>query len=129
MTRNFVELLTLPVDLLPQAGWGKRFFPEDAYELGQLSALLDQEENVPQYADYESATKTGENSEEEKRAWKSLNGGSWGKRSNWSNFRGMSHIKVYCQKRHIKFLNLKFAVYIDSCMKVSTKSYLVSAYA
>ena len=131
----FVAILTLPVDLWPQGGWGKRFSPEDAYELGQLSALLDQEENIPQYVDYESVTETGENGAEEKRAWKSLNGGSWGKRTNWSNFRGMPDIEVYRQNKHghvhVMFPILKSGIYIAPYTKVLRKKiiYLVSAYA
>jgi len=70
-----------------QGGWGKRFAPEDEYAVKQLAALLEQEEQDPQYAEFGPLADNDVN-DDDKRAWKGLNGG-WGKRSDsWGNFRG-----------------------------------------
>lgn len=60
----------------------------------QLAALIEQEDQSPQYSEFGSVTDTEVN-DDDKRAWKGLNGG-WGKRSdNWGNFRGKFIIAFY----------------------------------
>ncbi|KAF5287889.1 hypothetical protein FQR65_LT12163 [Abscondita terminalis] len=69
-----------------QGGWGKRYAPEDEYA-SRLAAILEQEEQEPQYNEFGTASDV-DGSDGEKRAWKGLSGG-WGKRSDgWANFRG-----------------------------------------
>ncbi|KAB0799225.1 hypothetical protein PPYR_07105 [Photinus pyralis] len=69
-----------------QGGWGKRYSSDDEYA-AKLAALLEQEDQEPQYNEFGNLPETDAN-DAEKRAWKGLNGG-WGKRSDsWGNFRG-----------------------------------------
>lgn len=66
-----------------QGGWGKRFSPDEEYAVRQLATMLDQNDLESQPLD------TGSDVDyDEKRSWRSLNGGGWGKRAEWGNFRG-----------------------------------------
>lgn len=49
----------------------------------QLATLLEQNDLEPQTVDV-----VPDVDYDEKRAWKSLSGGGWGKRSEWGSFRG-----------------------------------------
>ncbi|KAK4886052.1 hypothetical protein RN001_002323 [Aquatica leii] len=69
-----------------QGGWGKRYAPDDEYA-SRLAAILEQEEQEPQYNEFGPDSDSDLN-DGDKRAWKGLSGG-WGKRSDgWGNFRG-----------------------------------------
>lgn len=74
-----------------QGGWGKRFSPEEEFTLRQLASLIEQEEQEQQnYPEgYLGSEAEADFNDDEKRNWRSLNGGGWGKRAdNWANFRG-----------------------------------------
>lgn len=77
-----------------QGAWGKRLAPEDEYAMKQLASLIEQEEQQqePQYSEYAGLGSDSDINNDDKRAWKGLNGG-WGKRSDsWGNFRGKCRI-------------------------------------
>ncbi|GJQ83158.1 Mip [Trypoxylus dichotomus] len=71
-----------------QGGWGKRYAPDDIYALRLAAALAEQEEQEPQMTSDYSNDADLEPTDEEKRSWKSLSGSAWGKRSDWTSFRG-----------------------------------------
>lgn len=77
-----------------QAGWGKRWSPDDEWSLSENS------DNEPQqYDDYgvaPPAVDLEDLRDDEKRTWRSLNS-PWGKRAtqNWGSFRGCQDITNY----------------------------------
>ncbi|XP_022921176.1 allatostatins MIP isoform X2 [Onthophagus taurus] len=70
-----------------QAGWGKRLSPNALQNLQNLVLRSSIADSMADYGDY-SLDQDIFDWGNEKRSWKSLNGGGWGKRSDWGNFRG-----------------------------------------